>query len=213
MAVKIGAQFHYSHADANPLWTVVENRGRGMWIAEIKEDPDWQGQKKAFSSEEIEGCLKLELFWKDLTNGSDAFFAQLTPGSVVHYHSGHGSFVRCKVTDGRQLLPIALVGEWSKHDLPRYMNTGEVYPGYHVKQIQEQKTFRPNASNIYEFKPGNHKVDPTNLPVINTTLPPLAQEQQDKAAQYRKLETIQHLVKQHLEPEVIFEQLKSILRV
>lgn len=215
MNIKIGTQFRHHFADGNCLWTVVEKRGRGTWIAEISaDDPDYAGNQGAFTTEQIEGNIRIANFWKKSSNDSDTFFDNLKPGSIVHYSNGFKQYVRCQVTQDHQLLPIALVGEWREFDLPRRQQDGTIYLGYHAQQIKDGKTFRPHASNVWEFKGGHQKtgvVDPTNSVPLSLEVPPMTASEKVIAEKYRQLDTISELMKSDDGPFVILCRLKDYI--
>ena len=195
--------FHSHYADANPKWVVREKRGRGTWIAEVIDCPDYSGVKRAFTTQEIEGSNRVAKFWNKLANEGEQFYANLVVGSIVHYNNGHNSFVRCKVMPDKQLLPIALVGSWASHELPHRMNDGSIYNGYQVDKIKEGKVFQPNASNIYEYtilqkkdsQPigFNATIDPRNMTPLSFDVPAMTPEQEAKAALVRKVNNIQNI--------------------
>lgn len=214
--VKIGTQFRSSYADSNPMWTVVEKRGRGTWIAEINADElDYAGTTGAFTTEQIEGSIRMANFWKKSSSDSDRFFDSLEPGVIVHYHNGFNQYVRCQVTADHQLLPVALVGEWKEYDLPKRQADGTVYLGYHAKQIAEKKTFRPHASNIWEFK-GAHQTgdkDPSQMKPWGLEVPPMTGPQKIDARKHQKLNAIRVVLNDNeAEPDVIFDRLKVLLQ-
>jgi len=222
MSVKVGTEFRYTYADGNCLWTVIEKRGRGTWLAEINADePDYAGTQGAFTTEQIEGSIRMSNFWKKTSSESDTFFKGLQPGSVVHYNNGGNQFVRCQVMPDKQLMPIALVGDWREYDLPRRQRNGEIDYGYHAKTIIEHKTFQPHASNVWEFnvnrsarqQPINFskQTDPRGLSAICLSVPPMTVKQGTEAEKWKKLDLIRNIVGGDNEPETIFASLKKIL--
>ena len=221
--VKIGTQFRSSHADSNPMWTVIEKRGRGTWIAEINADElDYAGSQGAFTTEQIEASVQWSNAMKKSGNDSNSFFDHLKPGSVVHYNNGFAQYVRCQVTVNHQLLPIALVGKWEAYDLPKRQKDGTVYLGYHAEQIKSGKTFRPHASNVWEYNVTKTKnqqpmnfgkwQNPTEMVPMSLEVPPLTDPQQIEALKYKKLAAIRVVLKDDAEPDAIFDRLKILLQ-
>ena len=222
--IKIGTKFRHHYADGNCLWTVTEKRGRGTWIAEISaDDSDYAGVHGAFTTEQIEGNIRMAKFWAKSSNDSDRFFDTLRPGSIVHYSNGFKQYVRCQVTQDHQLLPIALVGDWREYDLPRRQRDGTINLGYHAAQIKTGKTFRPHASNVWEYnltKSKDHQPcnfskweDPSDLRPMELEVPPMTGPQKVAALKYQKLNGIREIVKDNdAEPEIIFERLKVLLQ-
>lgn len=220
--IGIGTKFNYTYADGNPEWTVTQNRGRGMWIATIKEDADWKGTTKAFSSLEIRQSLALADMWAESASESDKFFMGLTSGSIVHYRNGHNQYVRCKVTPTKELLPIALVGDWRAYDLPKRQRDGTVYNGYHADKVINGTVFRPHASNVWECnvaqKPNSQPIgfvsesNPNNMMPVMLTVPAMTPEQSVEAAKWRKIQQIQDVSRNNeMTADGILTMLKNIL--
>jgi hypothetical protein len=222
--IKIGTQFRHHYADGNCLWTVTEKRGRGTWIAEISADElDYAGVHGAFTTEQIEAHINWSKSCAKSQDDSSNFFDALKPGSIVHYSNGFKQYVRCQVTQDHQLLPIALVGDWRVYDLPRRGRDGIIYLGYHAEQIKNGKTFRPHASNVWEFnltKTKNHQpmnfakwTNPCQLVPMSLEVPTMTADQFLDALKYQKLEAVREIVKDNdAKPEVIFERLKVLLQ-
>jgi hypothetical protein len=222
--IKIGTQFRSSYADSNPTWTVVEKRGRGTWIAEITAaDLDYAGTQGAFTTEQITAAVNWSKCIEKSQDDSTTFFDRLKPGSIVHYNNGFAQYVRCQVTVKHQLLPVALVGDWKEYDLPKRQRDGTIYLGYHAKQIKEGTTFRPHASNVWEYNVTKTKnqqpfnfaksADPTQMVPVSLEVPNMIPSAALKAAKYQKLNAIQVVLKDNdAEPDVIFERLKVLLQ-
>ncbi len=204
-------KFRSHYADANPEWLVTEKRGRGTWIATVIDCPDYAGAKQAFTTEQIEGSRGMSRLFQNLAHESDKFFASLPIGSIVHYNNGFNQYVRCKVTSGNNLLPIALVGNWSPHDLPRRHPNGYVQEGYHVSNIKNKKVFTPNASCVYEHKHDANAVDPRGLAPLSLELPPITAAENVIIKKHQRLESIQKIVNQNIDPDAIFAQLENFL--
>lgn len=221
--VKIGTQFRSSYADSNPTWTVIEKRGRGTWLAEINADElDYAGTQGAFTTEQIEASVQWSNAMKKSGADSNSFFDHLQPGTIVHYSNGFNQYVRCQVTVNHQLLPVALVGEWKEYDLPKRQKDGTVYLGYHAEQIKTGKTFRPHASNVWEYnvtkaksgQPFNFSkaADPRQMKPWELELPPMTGPQKVDALKYKKLDAIRVVLKDDAEPDAIFDRLKILLQ-
>jgi hypothetical protein len=212
MTVKLGTKFRYNYADGNPLWVVTAKRGRGTWIATVTDsDEDWAGTTKTFSSEEITASINMANYWKKSGNDSNRFFSSLEPGSIVHYDNGFQNYVRCQVTNTYDLLPIALVGDWKPYDLPSRGADGSIHLGYHAGNIKAGKTFKPHASNLYEFRDKPTDKDPRQWVPVCLELPPASDEELELAIKYRKLKRIQDTINLDIHPDSIFAQLKEIL--
>lgn len=155
-------------------------------------------------------------FWGNVKDESEDFYNKiLRVGQVVHYNNGFNAFVRCHVTLEKDLLPVELVGEWRQHDLPYRFPNGEIYLGYHAEKIKKGETFKPHASNIFEFKTGERKgIDPRHLPAISLVVPPMTLEEKEKAAKYRKIDAIRKIVNemQGDDPDSVIEAVASIVK-
>ena len=204
-------KFRSEYADANPEWLVTEKRGRGTWIATVIDCPDYVGVKQAFTTEQIEGSRGMSRLFQKMTDEGEKFYASLPIGSIVHYHDGFNQYVRCKVTSGNNLLPIDLVGNWSAHDLPRRYPNGDINEGYHVSNIKNKKVFTPNASHIYEHQHDARAIDPRGLAPLNLELPPITEAENIIIKKHQRLESIQKIVNQNIDPDAIFAQLENFL--
>ncbi len=162
--IAIGTTFTAPLADSRSIFTVIEARGGDTYQCEVKADPiygpniDWFGHRKVYGGEEIRAELSQERMWATLRKSANEFWASRKVSEIVHYHNGFGQYVRgeiVRVDDQNKMMPIALVGNWSKHDLPRRQSDGSVFYSYHVKKIRfpgEDSSFQPNDSNVWESK-------------------------------------------------------------
>ncbi len=215
-------KFRSHYADANPEWLVTEKRGRGTWIATVIDCPDYAGAKQAFTTEQINGSINMSKLWENLANEGENFYTSLPIGTIVHYSNGQNQYVRCKVTSGNNLLPIALVGAWQPYDLPRRMGDGTIYNGYHCDSIKNGKVFKPHASNVYEYnltkksasaQPFGFKnwTDPRGLTPLNFDVPPMTPEEEMKAAKVRTVNQIQNICGQDMTAEGKLNMIRNIL--
>jgi hypothetical protein len=141
-------------------------------------------------------AVGMDDFWNGVQDASEDFYNKtIKVGQVVHYSNGFGQYVRCWVTLDKYLLPIELVGEWRQYDLPYRYRNGEICLGYHAENIKKGKTFKPHASNLYEFsKDLQAKLDPRHLEAISLVVPPMTKEQEEEAGRWQLIETIQKVV-------------------
>lgn len=189
--------FHSVYADSNACWRVKRKEGRNYRCRIEDDNPDYGGTEKIFSPEEIRGSIGMSNLFQGLADSHDAFYKALTPGQTIHYHNSFNQWVRCEVVaEGgeNKLRPVALVGEWRSHDLPKRMRNGEIYNGYHAEQILKGETFAPNASNLFEagYKPKNG-VDPTTLTPISLAVPDMTEDEEATAVLWQKVEAIADL--------------------
>jgi hypothetical protein len=210
--IKVGTKFRYHYADSNPEWEVIGARGRGTWDCQIvATELDYAGTQKCYSSEEINGALQMADFWENTANESVGFYANLREGTIVHYKNGFGQFVRCRVTKTKELLPFELVGNWREFDLPKRQADGSVYLGYHAEKIQQKKTFRPHASNIWEFNHGNQP-DPTTLPAINLDVPAMTPVHEQMAFKIQHLKAMRKILDEGDEyPDETVKKLQDVI--
>ena len=213
-----GVRFRSTYADGNPLWEVKASAGKGAWACEVvsekfvidgKEfDSDWAGVRKLFTSKEILASVSMGRLYEQAASDQDAFYASLNVGQIVHYNNGFQQFVRCKVVcgtdkdgkEGNALLPIALVGNWLTHDLPRRQANGSIFYAYYPKMILENGTFTPNYSNIVEssaYRPCYGEPDPNALQPIDLSVPEMIATDAEKARLYRLREEAAELLRNY----------------
>jgi hypothetical protein len=149
-----------------------------------------------------------------IVDESDDYYNGLNPGQVVHYSNGFGQFIRCLVTKEKDLLPLALVGEWKSYDLPHRHLNGDIIWGYHAENILKEKVFHPHASNIYEFsKSLQGKLDPRKLDAIdlNAGISPMTPEQQSMADKCKLVEKVQAIVSNIKDVDETLKSLRELL--
>lgn len=190
--IEKGTKFHATIADGNPEWEVTGKAGRGVWRAKCLGE-DYRGEVRAFTEAQIRQSVGMSRLFTDLGNENDAWYAKQPIGRVVHYHNSFGQYVRCEVVMGttvhskvphKCLKPLALVGAWSKHDLPKRMPDGTIYYGYQADKIRSGECFEPNYGSIYETgkQGGRHFAeDPSKLPALDLSVPEMDAETQAQA--------------------------------
>lgn len=201
--VKKGDTFRSVIADCNALWR-VESVSKGVAHCVVVDEPyeirgnwypgEYAGQRKPFYVKDVERMLHQAQVWKRIANEEDEFYASLVPGQIVHYNNGFGEFVRCEVIvldeDMRSgpseykagqtvLQPIALVGNWKPHDLPRTYTDDQgvertVIPYHASKVLERSGAWRASASCVFEapsYSSGYKKQgDPTTMEPIDLTV-------------------------------------------
>lgn len=210
------------YADSNSLWKVISQRGHDVWLCKIIPHPDeeytdWVGTQKVFLTAEILGSIGVQKFFLDSQKAQDNFYANLTLGTILHYHNVGDNWVRCEVVtdekNNKVLLPIALVGDWKSWDLPRRNRDGSVYYGYHAQQILDKKTFTPNNENIWEcnnFEKRGYK-NPQTMTPINFEPTPLTPEETRVADMWKKIFNIQEITQLNKSPEEILNDIRNVL--
>jgi hypothetical protein len=123
----------------------------------------------------IESLEKMsKLFGTDADSDHGRWWAARKLGEIVHYSNGFGEFVRGEIVDykGEKMMrPIALVGNWKAHDLPRIGSDGNLHEGHHVTTIRKGEPYRPNFSNMFEAGRVQGAKDPRGEPAIDLTPP------------------------------------------
>lgn len=216
--------FRSTYADSNALWQVVRSLGKGTYLCEIVNETveidgkvyngDYAGVQKAFLRTEILTSLNFQDFWSNLKNDCEDFYNLLREGQIVHYSNGFGQFIRCEVVrvdDKIQLKSIALVGNWRDFDLPRRYPDGGIEYGYYPKKVMEQEVFRPNASNIWEFK--SEGDDPSLLNPIDITVPDMTPEQSHVADLWVRVNRIRGMLENHSnDPQAVLDRVREYVR-
>ena len=229
--VKKGMQFRSTLADGNPLWVVKRSLG-GAWLCEVVDEPyeidgkvyesDYTGAEKSFLSREILAANAYEDIFKSISNDHDRFYASLDEGDIVHYNNGFKNFVRCEVVfdadeQKNQLQPIALVGEWSNHDLPKRRANGEIYNGYHAQKIIDGETTSYNVTCIFEagtkgFVNNNRNHgDPRSLPPVDLSVPAMTEEEEQEAVRCQLIGRVQEIISEHGNTQEIINRISSML--
>jgi hypothetical protein len=234
-SVEKGMRFRSVYADSNALWEVKSQSGAGVWQCEIVDEPveingqtysgDYAGVVKPFNSGDILASVRREHALSEMIEASDDWFDQRGLGETVHYANGHGQYVRCEVVIGTEenlgglnpaenlgkkvLLPVALVGDWREHDLPRRDVDGTVRPGYHAGHIlQGNGAWRPSTSCVYEAPDcaAHYKtVDPTQLEPLDLAVPEMTPAQIATAEKWQQVNAIRDAVSQGRDPDEILE--------
>ena len=198
--IKKGLKFHAPIADGNPEWEVTGKAGRGVWRAKCLGE-DYCGEVRAFTEAQIRHSVGMARAFAR-THDED-WYASQPLGRIVHYHNSFGKYVRCEVVMGttvhnkashKCLKPIALVGAWGKGDLPRRMNDGSIYLGYHADQIAKGECFEPHFGCIYETgRQGGHHFgeDPRTMPALDLSVPELSAEETAKANLWKAVQAAQ----------------------
>jgi hypothetical protein len=184
-----GTTFNSTYADGNPEWTVIKKTGSN-WLCRIEADADWQGTEKVFMPSEIRQAAAMQAMFARSQDDTDAFYASLEPGQIIHYNNGFENYVRCEAVevDGKmKLKPIALVGKWSSHDLPSRRPNGDIYLGYYAQMIADGKTFDPNVTCLYESGACRGS-DPTKWEPLDLTVPKMTPKEDAQAKLWRVVE-------------------------
>lgn len=145
------------------------------------------------------------------------FWNEVMIAETLHYHDGCGKYVRGKVMenvfDDRTkyvFLPIGLVGNWTKYDLPGYGDNGQYWSGAKIlKNIEEGIPFRPQSTSIFECEDFIARaadntiiIDPGNLPLIDTRCPTPTEEMQ----KIIELHEFTEAIRQSLTPERVWNE-------
>jgi len=179
----LGRYIQHAYADSFALYKIVSVTAKHAKIRVVEIGDAWVLPAWGHTFNLPIAKAKAFLAQRDgiaaLFKHSDNFYASLKPGQLVHYDNGFNNFVRCEVVataEGNKLKPLALVGKWTTHDLPRWQDNGEAHFPHHPKRIREGELFAPNESNIYEANPKG-KEDPRGLAPLSLELPERTPEQ------------------------------------
>jgi hypothetical protein len=148
----VGRYITHPYADSHATYRVVSVTKTKAKIAHFDDGgdawvlPAW-GKAAIIPLSKVEANLAQRDAWDRLFSERNDWWSQQPVGSTVHYDNGFRQYVRGIIVEHegkKQMKPIALVGEWSGHDLPRRNQDGTVYYPYHVQQIREGKPYQPN---------------------------------------------------------------------
>jgi hypothetical protein len=222
--------FRSSYADSNALWRVIGKKSKDCFLCEIANevfefegktyDGDYAGIQKVFLKSEIQQAVGWQEFWNDVHADHENFYKDLKVGQIVHYHNGFGAYVRCEVVESKKLKPVALLGNWHSHELPRRLPTGDIMDTYWSKQIKEGELLKPNGTHIWEFyrigknkKPTNMIDDPTVMEPINLELPEMTQDQKRNADLWATVNEIREIVDSSSnDPQQIIDSVVGFLK-
>lgn len=138
----------------------------------------------------------------------DDFWDTVPLGSVLHYHDGFNNFIRGIVVErkgrnasgdspSRGLRPVAMVGAWFAHELPRRDRNGEIKYPYHAAKIVNptpDSIFTPSPSCIYESEECTRQLpDPREMPPIDLSVPDMTPEEEENAAKFRLIQCISNI--------------------
>lgn len=199
------------HLDLGDGYTVESALLRGLTLAEVRRMVEWEDSWKRASTEPN------DVFYGSLVPGQIVHyhnsFGQFVRCEVVAADRIDSVRGNEPTLHGVALKPIALVGHvkrgkespwknevggtdgWFEHDLYSRDAGGEVHFGYHARQVFEGKLMQPHASNMYEYADFHDRlgIDPTKMPPIDLTPPPMTAEQEEIAPLARAASEIHHM--------------------
>ena len=188
MAVKVGDTFRSAYADSNPLWRVMGRAGTGMWRCVTQPETivvggksmvvdDYAGVARGFTTSDIERTKAWAKRFENVMSDHERFISELPIGAVVHYNDSFKRWIRLVRVAGeehKRLLPVALLGDWSKWDLPHRLPDGSIDRGYHAERILKGDAMEPNISCIYEGMSATSRArheDPRNMVPVSLDVP------------------------------------------
>jgi hypothetical protein len=116
-------------------------------------DGDYAGVVQGFTTDQIERTKTLKQAFERGMDDHERFYSTLPVGAIVHYDNGFAQFIRCERVEGpkgKRLRPLALIGNWNDHDLPRRRPDGSVQLGFQAEKIANGDCFEPYYGNIWE---------------------------------------------------------------
>lgn len=210
--VRKGMRFRSVIADANPLWEVTGNVGRGVWRCKVVNEPfevngttydgDFAGHTDVFDASRILAAVGMSDLFDDLARRDKEAAATFPAGTVVHAEAGwKGQWVRGTVVDtddGKQIRPEALIGPFKPYDVPQRYPDGTISEGgYHAKAVTSGELRPLVARNLWES--GDSRFDglddPTGMDPVDMTVPPMTDEEVARAAKVRTCMAINEAVK------------------
>jgi hypothetical protein len=191
-----GALVKFPVADGHALYVVV--RDSPLTVALVPFGDSYQAAGatiRGLNRADVRRQLSADRAMSAMSRSNDDFYASLEEGQTVHYDHGFGAWVRCVAVrgtdsntgEGRMVLkPLALVGDWREHDLPRRDRDGSVRWGYQVDKIREGTTMHPHESCLWESPRGAKRLkgqaDPALMDPIDISGPPeMGAEEQERA--------------------------------
>jgi hypothetical protein len=194
------------HLDLGDGYTVEPSLLRGLTLAEVRR------------------MVGFERGWRNLIDESNAIYATLKPGEIVHYHNSFGQYIRCEAVPippnwksalghepiGQVVLkPIALVGGirtpesrngWFEHDIFTRFADGTVHHGHHAQMILDGELFQPNGGSIFE-SPNYHRregeADPREMEPMDLNPPAMTDEQERIVPLAQAMKAIGLIVNDH----------------
>jgi len=222
----IGTTFRWTYADGNPLWKVTKPLGKAVWEAVSQPEPveidgrvfegDYAGIRKSFLATEIAQALAGDAFWNKVSRDHEGWVEGLVLGSIVHQRNHRDSYIRCQVVQGKQgkeFLPLALVGNWQKYDLPQRYPTGEIHYGYHAEKVLKKESYTVNASHFWEYQPFPKDIDPRGMKAVSLEVPPMTFEEERTAHMWAQVNAIRKATERVGEetPEDILKRLGALV--
>lgn len=204
--ITVGTEFRSIIADCNALWSVTRHVTDDIYEAVVVNEPietnggtfdsDYAGQVDVFTGHEIRGALRVRDVFAEHAARIDAFNASFTPGAVLHirehFHPNTGGrYIRVEINKTGAAIPVALVGNWPAHDLPRrWPNGTEFDGGFHAKRVLAGEPIRLSPDSTVDsadLRPG--EIDPASLPAVNLTLPPVTDDEAARITRVQAAET------------------------
>lgn len=210
------------------VWHVIEATDDGNWRC-VRLDIDQVADEAVFATQDVLEGNAQYMHEASPRRIAGHAFAMLDEGEIVHYHDGHGKFVRCTVAKDVDengipctvLKPTALVGRWGQDEIISRDRYGEERVGHHARRILTgNETFRPHPSNIYEVVPFTkpeaniHRYDnPALGGEAPLSLPPMSEDEKRQADKWRQVREIREATERGSDPDQIIQQVReSVVR-
>ena len=181
---------------------------------------------RGLNRDDVERQLAANRMWDRGTQRNDDFYSSLEEGQTVHWLHSFGAWIRCEAVRGKDsqtgedrtvLKPVALVGDWRKHDLPKRNQDGSIRWGHQVKKIREGATMNPHESSIWESPRcavrDRGAADPTGMEPIDVSGPPAMDEkEQEQARLWQLVARVREAVSTTLgEPRLKLQLVRAIM--
>jgi hypothetical protein len=184
-----GAIISFQVADGSAIY-VVEQKGTSIVLHHVPQGDGYTVNTatiRGIRLPDVRAQVARAQAFNAIFRKTDTFYGRLKVGQILHYDNSFNQYVRCIVEDGVNkdgergmlLVPIALVGDWKSHDLPKRQPNGSINWGYHVEGIRECRGWQPNEGSIYEARTRRpNDKDPRNMMPLDLTVPAMTPEQE-----------------------------------
>ena len=229
--VKPGDTYRKVIGDANCLIEVESIDGNHV-LGVVVDEPitlngitlasDNAGQQVSDLLDDVKKKIAGAKAWDKMVRRQNAatrdFWETLHVGDVIHYRNFPNEFYRgvaVRQVDGQMAMQItALVGNWSKNDLPKRGAYGQIHAPYPTQMVQERRVIRPNASLIFESptysEPGK-ETDPRTMNELDLTIPDPTPEEQARIDLELLLRQVREASEGAAHPQERLDKVKALL--
>ena len=159
--------------------------------------------------------------WAELLAADERKKSSASIGDIIHYKDFRGRYVRGEVVayaespNGLGFKSLALIGNWSGHELPTRRPDGVVYYPYHAEKVKNNVISNiPNC--IVEFEPsyleeiGGAEAFAA-LPVVDIAVPDMTEAEVEKARLYVATVTAKDILAKAEDPKAALEAARDFI--